>query len=442
MINKKGSNIHNVLAAAILLIFSVLVIFSDDFSSHNQKVSSDNDISLRSDDTVSMPQDPNSLFIEGIILPDEGFARSMLALEGVKTEHTLDITNTLKHHVDFRFLTAGERFMIELDRKQNIVKGFSYLPDPVTTHKLTRNADGFLEYELIELPTEKRYRHITGQIKTTLNQALTDADVSPSIAAVVYGILECVVNFRSDARKGDKFTVFLEERYFNDTKLKGGKILLASYEGKKTGYKVAYSYTDREINSAFNAHYSRKGEALIRASLRLPVDRVHVTSSYGQRIHPVTGKKSFHYGVDYRGTIGDPVYSVAEGIVKETGYDPISGNKITVEHQDKTRTAYYHLSKILVKKNQKVKARQKIAEIGDTGRVTGPHLHFGVLDAKGKWNNPLNRRMIATPRLEGERYARYLVQMEEIDSLIKEHLNKEKMLARYSLIGQCGYELF
>ncbi|HXK50008.1 MAG TPA: M23 family metallopeptidase, partial [Clostridiales bacterium] len=194
--------------------------------------------------------------------------------------------------------------------------------------------------------------------------------------------------------------------------------------------------------SAFNAHYSRKGDALIRAALRLPVDKVHVTSSYGQRIHPVTGKKTFHYGVDYRGAVGDPVYTVANGIVTDTGYDPVSGKKITVQHDDRTKTVYYHLSDILVKKGQKVTSRQQIAKIGRTGRVTGPHLHFGVVDQRGKWVNPMNRKMIATPKLQGERYARFLVQMEEIDDLIKEHIYNEKMLARYTLIGLGGNDLF
>ncbi len=393
---------------------------------------------LCSGDTVAVLPSSDSYFISGKILPDEGFSKSMLVLDGIKPDHALEITNALRYNVDFRFLTAGEDFLIEMDHDKNLVRSFSYMPDPVTTHKLTRNEDGYLEYELIELPTEIRYRHITGEIKSTLNQALINADVSPSVSAVVYGILECVVNFRSDSRKGDKFTVFLEERYFNDKKLKGGKVLLASYDGKRTGYKVAYAYTDTDRNSAFNAHYTRKGEALIRAALRLPVDKVHVTSSYGQRIHPVTGKKTFHYGVDYRGATGDPVYSVSKGTVASTGYDAVSGNKITIEHQDNTKTVYYHLSKILVKKGQKVGSRQKIAEIGRTGRVTGPHLHFGVVDNRGKWVNPMNRKMIATPKLEDERYARFLVQMEDIDNLIRDHLTKERMFADYTLIGLSG----
>ncbi|HXK50028.1 MAG TPA: hypothetical protein PKW56_06140, partial [Clostridiales bacterium] len=234
----------------ILFVFSALLISSYDFKIFDEEVSSIGiSEEICTQDSITSNFHPDICVIKGKILPDEGFARSMLALNGIKPEHAVEVTSTLKDHIDFRFLSAGEYFEIELDKEKDIISGFSYMPDPVTTHKLSRNEDGYLEYELIELPTEIRYRHVSGKIVTTLNQALNDAGVTPSVAAVAYGILECIVNFRSDARKGDLFTVFLEERYFNDVKLKGGKVLFASYNGKKTGYKAAYAYSDTESNS-------------------------------------------------------------------------------------------------------------------------------------------------------------------------------------------------
>jgi murein DD-endopeptidase MepM/ murein hydrolase activator NlpD len=384
-------------------------------------------------DSVDVAPGDSSLFLTGKILPNEGISNSLLAVEGVKMDHVLEITSSLKPYVDFRFLAAGEDFIIETDQNKEMIKSFSYKPNPVTTHKLTRNVDGALEYELILLPTEKRQRLLRGQISSTLNQALFDHKLEPSVAATVNGMLECVVNFRSDARKGDKYSVFLEESYFDGKKLKGGTVLQASYEGKRTGYKVAYLYTDPEKNSAFNAHYTKQGEALINAGLRLPVDRVHITSPYGYRIHPVTRTKSFHYGVDYRGRIGDPVYTVADGTVIYSGYDGLNGNKVVVKHKDKTQTFYLHLNKSLVKNGQKVKARQRIAQLGNTGRSTGPHLHFSIRDPKGKWANPMNKRMIATQKLEGEKYARFINQMDDIDEMIKKHIASERRLTEYTL---------
>lgn len=433
-ITKKGSHINNLLAGAFLFVFSMFVIFSYDSGTETEKnIFSDIEETTAPVDSALILHNDPSVFIEGKVLPGKGLIDALLTLEGIKMEHAFEISEALKYDVDYRFLASGEDFIIEMDENREVVKSFSYIPNPVTTHKLTRNADGFLEYELIALPTEKHYRHIEGEITTTLNQALNDHGIEPSVAATVYGILECIINFRSEARKGDVFTVFLEESYHNGEKLKGGRVLFASYNGKRTGKKVAYYFSDVDKNSAFNAHYTRGGDALIVTALRYPVDRVHVTSAFGQRIHPVTRKRSFHYGVDYRGAIGDPVYAVSTGVVTATGYDKISGNKITIQHPDRTQTVYYHLNKIRVKKGQKVTARQLIGDIGRTGRVTGPHLHFGVRDTAGKWINPMNRRMIATQKLEGERYARYLVQMDDIDKMMNDHLKRERMITEYSL---------
>ncbi|MFO7810135.1 MAG: M23 family metallopeptidase, partial [Candidatus Delongbacteria bacterium] len=372
-------------------------------------------------------------FIGGNILAGKGLIDALTAHEEIGLGHAFEISEALKYDVDYRFLAAGEDFIVEMDKKKEFVKSFSYIPNPVTTHKLKRNEDGFLEYELITRPTEKHYRYITGNIRTTLTEALEEKKIEPSVAATVYGILECIINFRYEARRGDTFSVFIEESYYKGEKLRGGRVLFASYNGKRTGRKVAYYFSDLDKNSAFNAHYTKDGEALIITALRYPVDRVHITSAFGKRIHPVTRKRSFHYGVDYRGAIGDPVYAVSGGIVTSTGYDGISGNKITLRHPDNTRTVYYHLNKIRVKRGQHVSARQRIGDIGRTGRVTGPHLHFGVMSAQGRWINPMNRRMIATRRLEGERYARYLVQMDIIDDMMSSHIRRQKMISEYPL---------
>jgi len=435
LINKKGSYIQNMTAGTILIVFSLFFLYAYniyDFGFSPDPMSDEVEVVISDSLNIASSSD-GSVFINGTILPNEGISNSILSLEGVKMDHVLEITSSLKPYVDFRFLAAGEEIVIEMDQNKELVKSFSYKPNPVITHKLTRNIDGALEYELVSLPTEKRQRLLRGQISTTLNQALFDNHIEPSVAAEINGMLECIVNFRSDARKGDRFTVFLEESFFEGKKLKGGKVLLASFEGKRTGYKVAYLYTDPERNSAFNAHYTKKGEALINAGLRLPVDRVHITSPYGYRIHPVTRSRTFHYGVDYRGRIGDPVYTVADGTIIYSGYDGLNGNKVVIKHKDKTQTFYLHLHKRLVQSGQKVKARQRIATIGNTGRSTGPHLHFSIRDPKGKWANPMNKRMIATQKLEGERYARFINQMDEIDDMIREYIAKERRLTEYTL---------
>ena len=105
-----------------------------------------------------------------------------------------------------------------------------------------------------------------------------------------------------------------------------------------------------------------------------------ITSPFGYRIHPITGKREFHGGLDYRGPIGEDVHATAEGVVQYSAYNEESGygNLVTVLHSNGFRTRYGHLSQRSVKEGDIVTKGQKIGEIGSTGRSTGPHLHYEV----------------------------------------------------------------
>ncbi|MDA3885385.1 MAG: M23 family metallopeptidase [Candidatus Delongbacteria bacterium] len=421
------------MAAIALIAFSVVVLCS--FDSGQAMVQNPLDLKAEAipDSLLEKTSNINNYSLSGSILPNEGFTNSLIAVEGINIGHAIELSNALRFHVDFRFLKAGEKFKVVFDSSRTNIVEFEFMPDVVTTHKLIKDSVGNYNYEKISLPVETQFRFITGKIETTLNQALLDSDIPRSTSQVVNGILECVVNFRSDARVGDQFTVYMEEYYYRGHKLSGGKIHYVSYSGKRSGFHEAFRFDDVDPLSAYNAHYTKEGKALIHSALRLPVDKIHVTSPFGNRRHPVTGRRSFHSGVDYRGHRGDQVYAVAKGKVVYSGYDRLNGNKVVIKHSDGTKTYYLHLDKRLVKKGNTVVARQQIAKLGRTGRVTGPHLHFGIKSSKGKWVNPLLKRMIATPKLKAEKYARFLTQVEETAKQVNEYREKNKIFTLSNL---------
>ncbi len=102
------------------------------------------------------------------------------------------------------------------------------------------------------------------------------------------------------------------------------------------------------------------------------------TSGFGYRISPFTGHKQFHEGLDIANRVGTPVIAPANGVVAFAGRKDGFGNLIIIDHGHGITTRYGHLSKILVKVGQHVKRGEKIGEIGNTGRSTGPHLHYEV----------------------------------------------------------------
>lgn len=113
-----------------------------------------------------------------------------------------------------------------------------------------------------------------------------------------------------------------------------------------------------------------------------------ITSSFGYRSDPLTGNLSFHSGIDIGASTGDPVYAAANGTVIAAEYSSSRGNYIVVRHINGLETWYMHLSKIEVKVNQKVTKSKRIGKVGSSGRSTGPHLHFEVVQ-NGNVTNPL-----------------------------------------------------
>jgi len=114
-----------------------------------------------------------------------------------------------------------------------------------------------------------------------------------------------------------------------------------------------------------------------------------ITSSYGSRIHPITGRRSFHDGVDIAAAYGTAVYAYSSGRVVEAGWNGGYGYNIVLDHGNGLKTRYAHLSKISVKYGQKVETGQRIGSVGSTGNSTGSHLHFEVIK-NGQTKNPLN----------------------------------------------------
>jgi murein DD-endopeptidase MepM/ murein hydrolase activator NlpD len=110
-----------------------------------------------------------------------------------------------------------------------------------------------------------------------------------------------------------------------------------------------------------------------------PVKAGHVGSNFGWRIDPFTGRSALHSGLDFQADPGTPILAAAGGVVVTQEFHPAYGNMVEVDHGNNLITRYAHASKVWVKQGDLVKRGQKIADVGTTGRSTGPHLHFEVM---------------------------------------------------------------
>jgi murein DD-endopeptidase MepM/ murein hydrolase activator NlpD len=110
-----------------------------------------------------------------------------------------------------------------------------------------------------------------------------------------------------------------------------------------------------------------------------PVSSGNLGSSFGWRIDPINGGSALHTGLDFQASTGTSIVAAAGGVVVTQEYHPAYGNMIEIDHGNDLITRYAHASLVFVKKGDLIKRGKKIAEVGTTGRSTGPHLHFEVL---------------------------------------------------------------
>lgn len=124
--------------------------------------------------------------------------------------------------------------------------------------------------------------------------------------------------------------------------------------------------------------YLAKRSAMLAATPSIWPAKGWVTSNYGSRVSPFTGSPQHHTGLDIANRIGTPVQAPADGIVVEVGRNTSLGKFVTISHGYGIKTTYGHLSETNVRSGQKVKRGVQIGSMGNTGRSTGPHLHYAV----------------------------------------------------------------
>src|SRR5581483_1646245 len=220
------------------------------------------------------------------------------------------------------------------------------------------------------------------------------------------------VDFQRDIHQGDSFEV-MYERYDNENGdlAKSGRLLYASL--MLGGKPKSIYYYERDGDGEY---YTPDGVAVRKSLLKTPVDGAKITSGYGMRVNPILGYSMMHQGVDFGAPIGTPIFAAGNGTIEEIGEKNGYGNYIKLRHNSSYETAYAHISRFAsgMKRGTKVKQGQVIAYVGETGRATGPHLHFEVL-INGQHVNPSTVKTVAADKLAGTDLKAFRAQVASID---------------------------
>jgi murein DD-endopeptidase MepM/ murein hydrolase activator NlpD len=212
----------------------------------------------------------------------------------------------------------------------------------------------------------------SGVITSSLFAATDDAGLPESVASQIAEMFSGDIDFRSALRKGDRFSVVYETLEADGEVLRAGRVLSAEFANNGKVYQSMWFQEPGQKGG----YYGLDGQSLRRAFLASPMEFSRVTSGFANRFHPILQKWRAHLGVDYAAPVGTSVRTVGDGVVEFAGVQNGFGNVIYVKHRNDMVTVYAHLSRILVKKGERVEQGAQIGAVGMTGWTTGPHLHF------------------------------------------------------------------
>jgi len=225
----------------------------------------------------------------------------------------------------------------------------------------------------------------SGVVQSSLFAAADDAGIPDSIAMQLGDVFGGDIDFHRDLRKGDHFAVVYEVHYLGGRPVRAGRLLAAEFtNNRKTFRAVHYG----------SSYYTPEGKNLRKAFLRSPLEFSRVSSGFGMRRHPIARAWMKHQGIDYAAPTGTRVRAVGDGIVEHAGMKGGYGNVVIIRHHGQYATVYAHLSRVAVRRGQRVAQNDTIGAVGQTGWATGPHLHYEFRVA-GEPRNPFSIAMPA-----------------------------------------------
>ena len=217
----------------------------------------------------------------------------------------------------------------------------------------------------------------SGSIRTSLFAATDDANIPDAIASQMADMFSGDIDFHRELRKGDRFSIVYETLTADGEPIQWdggvGRLLAGEFTNNGRTYSAVYFKDSASGKASF---YGFDGQSKRRAFLASPMEFSRITSGFAMRFHPIHKTWRQHNGTDYGAPTGTPVRSVGDGSVEMAGWQNGFGNVVHVRHSGNRTTVYAHLSKIDVKKGQRIEQGQRIGAVGATGWATGPHLHF------------------------------------------------------------------
>jgi murein DD-endopeptidase MepM/ murein hydrolase activator NlpD len=289
------------------------------------------------------------------------------------------ILNMLRTGPHLQLLTRGQKLL-----------ALRYQPNLLSILSVEREGQRY-RTNTIKRKFDVTERTLTGVIRSSLFESGMKNGVSRDLLYNLSSIFQWQIDFSKDLRPGDRYTLIYEERSLDGRKFSSGPILAAEFVVRGKLYRAIRHVT----HNGASHYFTPDGESLEGLFLRSPMRMTRITSPFSKRrYHPTLKQWRAHKGVDYGGSIGDPIMATADGLVTFIGRKHQYGKVITLKHGREYTTLYAHLSRFAknIRNGSTVAQGQIIGYVGTTGLSTGPHLHY-EFRVNGVHRNPLTVKL-------------------------------------------------
>jgi murein DD-endopeptidase MepM/ murein hydrolase activator NlpD len=319
-----------------------------------------------------------------------------------------EIATSLRPIFDFRYSRAGDRYRLAQDA-QGRITDFDYRRSEWESFTLRRAGEALVPARVAPEAEVERAR-VAGVISTNLYDAVEGLGESGELAHDFAEIFAWDIDFSRSVRPGDEFHILYERRYVigaegNRRYAGAGRILAARY-ARSMGQEYSAVYFEHDAGRG--GYYRADGSAVERQFLQAPLTYRRISSRFSSaRVHPITGQRRPHLGIDYAASTGTAVWAVANGRVSFRGWLGGLGKTVKIRHDNGYESWYGHLSRFPnLKLGQRVQQKQVIGYVGSTGLSTGPHLHF-TLVRNGRMVNPTTVHTAAAPAIPRQHMAQF-----------------------------------
>ena len=272
----------------------------------------------------------------------------------------------------------------KLEDGSNAVINLVYPLSNTSSVEIRKTQNNFIVKENI-LQLYKREVVVKNVIKNNLYSSAIESGIEPNIIVEFARIFGFEVDFQRDIRKGDWFEIFYEKFEDDNNKVRDtGKIIYASmYVNGNEINLYNFKYQKEE------EYYDIKGKSITKSLMKTPINGARLSSSFGNRKHPILGYNKLHTGTDFAAPSGTPIMASGSGTVTRARWCGGGGNCVKIKHNSTYETVYAHMKAFAkgIREGKKVRQGQIIGYVGSTGMSTGPHLHYEVIVNNRKVNS-------------------------------------------------------